>query len=255
MTDKDLGRRYADVPSLIADLEEALAIEAARAGTSTGEATAVLRTLPARARRRLPFRMRYAVPVLVAIPLAILAVLLIGLLAKEGVDHTHRGTGAGRGPKPPVGTHIVSVGSTSAKAYDPIGGDGEHDSDAHNVVDRDPGTTWTTEHYSGGQLNKPGVGIYIDAKPKVVARSIEIDSKPGWHADIYAAPPGPVPDTIDQGWDKVAGGTIQDASDRLRLSTDGKAYRYYLVWITALPPGESQVEIAEIKLFAPKPRT
>src|SRR6187399_3356156 len=40
MTDRDLGRRYADVPSLIADLEEALAIEAARAGTSTGEATA-----------------------------------------------------------------------------------------------------------------------------------------------------------------------------------------------------------------------
>src|SRR5215208_3724699 len=35
MTDKDLGRRYADVPPLVADLEEALAIEAARSGTAT----------------------------------------------------------------------------------------------------------------------------------------------------------------------------------------------------------------------------
>jgi hypothetical protein len=252
MTDKDLRARYADVPSLIADLEEALAIEAARAGTSTGEATAVLRTLPPRARRRLPFRMRYAVPVLAAIPLAVLAVLILGLLAKEGVEHTHRGTGAGRGPKPPVGTHTVSVGSTSANAYDPIGGDGEHDADAPHVVDRDPGTTWTTEHYNGGQLNKAGVGIYIDAKPRVDAKSIEIDSQPGWRAELYAAPAGAVPASIDQGWDKVGGGTVESSRDRMRLATDGKSYRYYLVWITRLPPGQSQVEISEIKLFAPK---
>jgi eukaryotic-like serine/threonine-protein kinase len=252
MTDKDLGRRYGDVPSLIADLEEALAIEAARAGTSSGEATAVLRTLPPRARRRLPFRMRFAVPVLVAIPLAIVAVLGVGLLAKEGVDHTHRGTGAGRGPKPPVGTHTVSVGSTSAKAYDPIGGDGEHDADAPHVVDRDPGTTWTTEHYNGGQLNKAGVGIYIDAKPRVEAKSIEIDSKPGWRAELYAAPAGAVPAGIDQGWEKVGGGSVDTSRDRMRLATNGRSYRYYLVWITRLPPGQSQVEISEVKLFAPK---
>jgi eukaryotic-like serine/threonine-protein kinase len=252
MTDRDLGRRYHDVPSLIADLEEALAIEAARAGTSTGEATAVLRTLPPRARRRLPFRMRYAVPVLVAIPLAVLVVLILGLLAKEGVEHTHRGTGAGRGPKPPVGTRTVSVGSTAAKAYDPIGGDGEHDADAPHAVDRDPGTFWTTEHYNGGQLNKAGVGIYIDAKPRVEARSIEIDSKPGWRVELYAAPAGPVPTSIDAGWQKVGGGTVQSTHERMRLDTVGRSYRYYLVWITRLPPGQSQVEISEIKLFAPK---
>src|SRR5215218_4202349 len=64
MTDKDLAHRYADVPSLVADLEDALAIEAARSGTSTGEATAVIRTLPAQARRRLPFRMRHSIPLL-----------------------------------------------------------------------------------------------------------------------------------------------------------------------------------------------
>src|SRR3954467_12412257 len=64
MTDKDLRRRYPDISTLVADLEEALAIEAARSGKSTGEATAVLRTLPESARRRLPFRMRHPLPVL-----------------------------------------------------------------------------------------------------------------------------------------------------------------------------------------------
>src|SRR3954470_17447177 len=39
MTDKDLDRRYADAQTLVADLEDALAIEAARSGRSTGEAT------------------------------------------------------------------------------------------------------------------------------------------------------------------------------------------------------------------------
>src|SRR6267154_619347 len=51
--------RYADDAELIADLEDVLAIETARAGSATGETTSVLRTLPARARRRIPFRMRH----------------------------------------------------------------------------------------------------------------------------------------------------------------------------------------------------
>ena len=66
---KDLAHRYVDVTSLVADLEDALALEAARQGTSTGEATAVIRTLPARARRRLPFRMRHSLPVLLILGL------------------------------------------------------------------------------------------------------------------------------------------------------------------------------------------
>ena len=45
-TAKDLARRYPDIATLLADLEEVLALEAARAGQATGEVTTVLRTLP-----------------------------------------------------------------------------------------------------------------------------------------------------------------------------------------------------------------
>ena len=36
---------------------------------------------------------------------------------------------------------------------------------------------------------------------------------------------------------------------RVKLDTGGKRYRYYLVWITKLPPQGSSVSIAEIRLF------
>src|ERR671920_1137574 len=75
MTDKDLGRRHPDAAAVVADLEDALALEAQRRGTSTGEATAVLRTLPAEARRRLPLRLRMRLPVL----------LLLLMIAVAGV--------------------------------------------------------------------------------------------------------------------------------------------------------------------------
>ena len=64
MTDKDLAHRHPDAHTVELDLEDALAAEASRTGTSTGEATAVLRTLPATTRRRLPLRMRMRIPLL-----------------------------------------------------------------------------------------------------------------------------------------------------------------------------------------------
>src|SRR6516225_11651745 len=70
---KDVGHRYPDAASMVADLEEVLAIEASRSGQATGEATSVLRTLPRTARRRLPWRMRH--PARWAASLGLLAVV------------------------------------------------------------------------------------------------------------------------------------------------------------------------------------
>ena len=71
----------------------------------------------------------------------------------------------------------MSVGQTAAEAYDPFGTgalDDEHAEEAPNIVDGNPQTSWTTERYDGGQLaGKPGVGVYVDAKPGVQASSIE----------------------------------------------------------------------------------
>src|SRR4051812_11274118 len=253
MTDKDLGRRYVDAGSLVDDLEDALAVEAARSGRSTGEATAVIATLPERHRRRLPLRMRRRVPLFAVLGAIVLAAAVVGVLVYQGAQHTERGTGQGTVKAPP-GTRVVSVKRTSAQDFDPLGDEDEHADQARLAVDKDPGTSWTTESYTGGTLgSKKGVGLYVDAAPRVAATSLEIDTaKPGWEAEIHVAPDGAAPKRAPGdggGWQKVAGGTVRHKHQRFSLRTGGKRYRYYLVWITKLPPGAERVEIADASLF------
>ncbi len=253
MTDKDLEHRYPDVPALVADLEDALALEAARQGTSTGEASAVIRTLPARARRRLPFRMRHSLPLLGILGLIAVAVTIVLIASREVPPRVQKGTGTGRlEEKTPAGTKVVSVRRASAHAFDPLGDGTEHSDEVARSVDRDESTAWSTESYRDGLegAGKTGVGLYIDAKPKVNAVALQIDTpKPGWKATIYAAPPGSAPDSFPEGWTKVGGGTVSSKSKRFPLETDGTAYRYYLVWITKLAPDAESAEISEIRLF------
>ncbi|MEA2320170.1 MAG: eukaryotic-like serine/threonine-protein kinase, partial [Solirubrobacteraceae bacterium] len=159
------------------------------------------------------------------------------------------GTGTGRVVAPPD-TEVVSVGSTSAKDFDPFGGDGEHPAEAKAVVDQDPQSTWSTEQYDGGALNnKPGVGIFVDAKPSVAARAMDVLSPSrGWEGAIYAAPNGPTPQKLDD-FTRLAPIEQTKARTRVRIDSEGKRYRYYLVWITKLPKGARAVEIGEIRLF------
>ena len=47
----------------------------------------------------------------------------------------------------------------------------------------------------------------------------------------------------------AGGGTVRRKQQRFKLRTDGKRYRYYLVWITKLPPDQERVEISDVTLF------
>jgi serine/threonine-protein kinase len=255
LTCKSLERRYPDAAALENDLEDALAIEAARAGHAASEATAVIATLPPSARRRVPLRMRphtrraVAVAALGVVAAAVVLVLVLG----EAAQRVERGTGAPRDDDPPQGSRTISVARDSAADYDPLGDDAEHADEASRAVDGDPATAWSTETYSDMQLAgasgpKAGVGLYVDARPKVEATSMLIRTpEPGWQATILAAPAGPVPDAIED-WTEVGGGTVGKRKQRFRLDTGGRAYRYYLIWITALAPGATKVEIGDVSL-------
>ena len=250
MTAKDLRKRYTDALTLEADLEEALTRELNRTGHSTGEATAVLRTLPERSRRRLPLRMRRRrLPIIAVIALLLAGGALAVVLLREGVNRTQRGTGTGT-VKPPKGAQVVSVKRTSASDFDPLGDDDEHHDERGLAVDKDPGTAWSTEGYTGDTLGKDGVGLYVDADPGVDARSIEVDTpETGWKAEIRVADGKSPPDDVAD-WDRVAGGSIKSKKQRFKLQ--GDRHRYYLVWITDLTEGSERVKISEITLFAPR---
>ena len=197
--------------------------------------------------------MRHPVSLLAVIALFAVGAVIVALAVREVPERVQRGTGAGKVAKPtPAGTKIVSVGGASAHAYDPLGDDEEHSDEASRTVDRDDGTAWTTESYEAGieGAGKEGVGLYVDAKPKVEAVEMQIKTpKPGWKATIYAAPPGSVPKTVPEGWTKVGGGTVTSKDKSFKLDTGGVAYRYYLVWITKLADEAQSAEISEIRLL------
>jgi serine/threonine-protein kinase len=259
MTDKDLAHRHPDAHTLELDLEDALAAEASRTGTSTGEATAVLRTLPAGTRRRLPLRMRMRIPLLLLLVMVAVAGAAIYVLTRGVAERTQRGRSGGTSTPAP-GEQIVSVKRTSANDFDPLGDQEEHADEAPLAVDQDPGTEWTTEGYENNTLNKPtgepGVGLYVDAVPGVNGRALEIQTKvPGWETELYAATDRPPTDRWPSDvWTEVGGGTVEKRKQRFELDTGDKRYRYYLVWITKLPPDEDSVGITQLTLSAPKAR-
>jgi serine/threonine-protein kinase len=255
-TAKDLAQRYPDAASMLADLEEVLAIEASRAGQATGEVTTVLRTLPGTARRRLPWRMRHPVRFLTSLALLAALVALAIVLAANG---THRGIAPDVDARP--GLTAVPLAQTAAHDYNPFGTGPENREKDQGAVDGDPNTSWSTEDYYDGTLKKAGgtgVGMYVDAAPNVAGKQIEIQTPtPGFAVQIYVAnhidlslPYGNSTPLTARGWQGPVGeDTDVHDSAHIQLNLSGARYRYYLVWITKLPGGMEFASLAEVTLF------
>jgi serine/threonine-protein kinase len=255
---KDLTVRYPDAASFEADLEDVLAVEASRAGQATGEVTTVLRSLPGTARRRLPWRMRH--PARWAVSLALIGVLVaIALIALAG--RTHKGTGVPPGVTSHSGLEPVPLSQTAAHDYNPFGTGPENHDLIGNVVDSDPNTKWSTEQYYDGTLKKAGgvgAGLYLDASPGVIAKAIEIQTPtPGFGVQIYASNTTPAELAYgssqalsERGWRGPFGAsTFVENGERVPLNLGGQQFRYYLIWITTLPPNMQSASIAELTLF------
>jgi serine/threonine protein kinase len=255
---KDLTVRYPDAASFEADLEDVLAVEASRSGQATGEVTTVLRSLPGTARRRLPWRMRH--PARWAVSLALIGVLIaIALIALAG--RAHKGTGVSGDVTAHSGLEPVALSQTAAHDYNPFGTGPENHDLIGNVVDSDPNTKWSTEQYYDGTLKKAagvGAGLYLNASPGVIAKAIEIQTPtPGFGVQIYASnttPPelayGSSQALSQRGWRGPFGAsTFVENGERVQLNLGGQRFRYYLVWITTLPPNMQSASIAELTLF------
>lgn len=251
-TAADLAQRYPNAAAMVGELEEALAIETARSGQATGEVTSVLRTLPRRSRRRLPWRMRHPWRWAGSL-MAVAAIVVVVLVLAAG--HTHSGVtpdvSGGHGLTP------VRLAQTAAHSYNPYGTGPEHPTQTANVLDGDPNTSWSTEHYLEDKLaGKPGVGVYLDASPGVKARTLQLMTPtPGFTAGVYGAnhitelPYGETTPLAQRGWTQLAAPRTIAANTTIPLSEGDVRYRYYLIWITALPANSEVAEISEATLF------
>jgi serine/threonine-protein kinase len=245
-TRKELKNRYAGVGEMVHDLEQALAIEAARGGQLTDEATTVLRALPGDTAGWVPLRIRnpQRLVALAAVLLAALAVVVAVL-----VSRTHTGTTTGDAAPKHVAPGLVKAAFTEAKDYDPFGDNKrESPNSAGFAIDQNRTTQWRTEHYSAG-LGKPGVGLYVQTDRPVVGKQLDmIAPLTGWEGVVYGAN-GAVPADI-KGWTRLSGTFTAQIVNKIPLDTAGQPFDHYLVWITKLA-GE-QAGISELSLLAQK---
>ena len=247
-TAKNPAERYQTVAEMIDDLETALEVEAARAGSTTGEATSVLDAVPP-PKRKLSGRGRWSWA-------AIVLLVLVGGGALLAVQLISSGIGGGGANKGKGGTVALS----GATDYDPQGDEEEIGSKVELAADGDPtGTAWETEHYDSETFEgtktgpNPGVGVYVTASsPATPQRMIVRSPTPGWDAQVYAAPAGP-PSELS-GWGDPAG-EVSEAEETQEIDLNVRQpSTYFLLWFTKASeardqPGRYQVEISDIELL------
>jgi hypothetical protein len=208
------------------DTEQTLVVPGAGAHTTVTDAADVRARAPVRPRRRRRRRLLYlALALVAAAALAVAGVLLLG-------------DSNGTNPRTPAGGAGTALPLQGVRAYDPEGGDGEHDAEAHNAADGVLSTYWQTEHYRSG-LNKAGVGVVLDAGRGVAATRMDVSTDtPGFTATILAgnSPTGPF----------AADAPSREMGERTTFTLDGRTARYYVVWVTDLG-GNSSVHVNEVK--------
>jgi len=239
--------RYANDAELIADLEDVLAIETARAGSATGEVTTVLRTLPSQTQRRVPFRVRHRVGTML---LSLVLLAAIGGGAAWLATRAHHGTGKLPIRAPSTKLEQVQVCQSCAQGFNPLGSPSDESPHASLAIDNDVNTYWDTQQYYDDKLEKAGTGLWVNASPGTAAADLRIiDATPGFTVTIYArddkppleAPPG-------SGWTSISAPTVVGRDTSIPLTSGNTPYRYFLVWITSLG-GHEQLSIAEVALY------
>ena len=248
-TTKDPRDRYGSVGEMVRDLEATLEVEAARGGGTTGEATAVLDSVPRSRRRLAGSRFSSA-----GVAMALLGIVLVAAALIFGRDQFEK---IGEDDAPPEGAEVVRLSEDGAAEFDPSPGDGQETETAELAVDGDPtGTAWSTEHYDTEEFGgiKDGVGLIVEANgPPVAATSIEIRAASGgWDAEIYTTAGDP-PESLE-GWGRPVS-TITDASARQTVDLDGAEAKSFLIWITKPPesqeqPGRYQMQISDVRVLA-----
>ena len=258
-TAKPLSRRYPHAAAMIADLEEALAIETARSGSAGKEATVVLRSLPPATSGRVPMRVRHPAVLAAAAALALGVAAVIVVFA---LSSAHVGTAPPANLPPVAHERADPLAQSAAKPYNPFGTTPENPQTVGAAIDGDPGTYWSTSTYIDGTLGKSGVGFYVDARPRFAAnRAVVQSATPGFDVQVWGADsvapftyssqpqPGISPGTL--GWVLLGGAHAVKGTQAIPLRhVQGR--RYYLLWITSLGPDPSgaskRVQVAEFTI-------
>jgi hypothetical protein len=153
---------------------------------------------------------------------------------------------ASPGPSQRPAQH-APVRIVALRDYDPYGDGHENSAEAPLAADDDPSTAWYTSRYQGspefGGLKK-GVGLLIDLGRPQTIRQVKVSlTAPGAALAVYSA------DSLDiQPATATPVGRLAGAGQEATIPVTGPPQRYWLLWITKLPPmdGGYGVGIAEL---------
>ncbi|TMK95793.1 MAG: serine/threonine protein kinase, partial [Actinobacteria bacterium] len=231
---KDPAARFPTMDAFAAELQACLAALGPRpdADTTLVRQRPVLRE-SARRVARAGTRRRLLPLALVLVGLALLALVVAALLLRGG------GGKAGKHGSPSVAGHAVRL--FAGGSYDPQGDGAEHSAKAPLAVDGNPSTYWDTEHYRS--FTKSGVGLVLDARRTVRLGRLHIDtSLPGFRAQIRggSSAGGPFPTYLS---------AMKTIGQQTTIALRPEPVRYVLLWITALPTGQDQARINEVKAY------
>ena len=209
--------RPASMSDVVAELEACVAELDAKAGD---EGTMIMkRPQPAKPTRPPKKRRQRKGGLLV---LAVIFGALLLAVVAGGIYLATRGDEPGAGSATGDGVTLSGVG-----AYDPDGGDGEHDDLAGLATDGNETTFWRTSTYRS-QLSafKSGVGLVLEASgtPKQIA--ITTDT-PGFTAEVRAGDSA-------QGPFETVGASEEVTGSTATWDLDNTEARYYVIWITQL---------------------
>ena len=222
---KDPAGRFGSMRAFVGELEACLA----ELGTEPDQDSTMIVSkrppLSASPRARPGRRRRSARPlILVVVALALVGGGIVGAFAL--LDTVSSPSGEPESPAQPI--RLAGIA-----AFDPEGGDGEHDDEAALATDGDPESYWTTERYEDFSATKAGVGLVLDASDGHPAQLTVETSTPGFTAriDAGAQQGGPFETVADAR--QVAESTTFELGE-----TDAK---YFVLWITELPEGVARV--------------
>jgi hypothetical protein len=222
-----------------------------------------LHAVPMRAPRRrwpsLPPRVAAAATAAGALVLVAVVGLLIlnpneGSRSKRQSASTEPSSSVSAPTRTPPGRHAPTAQGTRAPTvpvnlsaigpWDPYGDGQEHGTKASAAEDGDSGTYWPTETYWDG-LQKPGVGLLLDAGRAVhLRRLVVMTDTPGYSALIEAgsAPAGPF-QPISR---------ARTVAMTTAFSLRARSKRYYLIWITRL---DHTAHVNEVRAFGLSAKT
>jgi eukaryotic-like serine/threonine-protein kinase len=224
-------QRFGSMNELCAELEACLY----ELDSSSEEATMIARppAAPPRPRPAKKRRRRLGILWPIAAVAAVIGVAAAAAFGTMALLDDNDGDGTAGATNTPI--RLTGIG-----AYDPEGGDGEHDDEAARATDRDPSSFWRSSLYNSNLSDlKSGVGLVLEAPREVEPTEITLTTNtPGFTAEIHAG------DRPDGGFEPISGS--QTVAARTTFSLEDVSARYFVVWITEIPAG-TRAEINEVR--------